>query len=1102
MLARIGGGNSGIVYYLETGQKQGRELGRDDLDYRVFLDGNIEQLDQVISSIADKGQERYLHISLSFHENKIDSEQLKAVCDEYKTLLMNAYDPDEYCFYAEAHIPKVKNVIDEKTGLLIERKPHIHIVIPEKNLVTGKHLNPRGRGEFNIKSLDAIQEHINNKFNLASPKDGIRVSDQNHANVLSRMKGDLFSESKAELKKNLLDNLENKNIRTEDDFLKHLSGFGEVKIYNQGKGNQYYGVKPQDESKFIRLKSPLFSKQFIETRTIPLIRPTAKQIEKDVNDWCNKTSYEIKHIHPAGEKLRKTYAKLNDADKTAMLSSVRSDYNERYNLRREEKELSGQLRGRRDTQRGAVNYSGRTQSRSAPQRLPHLQERHLVYELRGFAKQSGGQSESVLSAHERGIAEYRQQKQQYPDRGMRRVQDHGGRGRITNPVQQVLNDIENKPTNADLVLMRDIRKNIEPERFLSYCVSKYNIAPDLHKVTFANDNSPRFQAGKLNLNASDFLTKHLGLSWQDAKIDLLAVNESQQKNEPYLSVLSRPPLNREQAEERTRSRENAKKVLNSIYRETKRESELEYRKSVSELKYIRNPQKREVERGFLMFTKMKQDESLNLIMREKRNVVNTIHNHWKPGDKLQKELLIMALKPRNEKVNMIMNADTDFSVTKSVSQKKQFNQYQEDLKDGVKLTDLVANKKDKEIQYLNQKTKEIVFKDTGKCLEAKAVISKQEAAMMLEYAEKKYGGALRLSGSEAFKETLAQVAAEKGMKIILTPDKYHDMMLKEIERLKDIPQQKMEEFKVIESNIIQENSSIKVDLKESTIEDKRENAQEQPQQVQETKRDVKQDTDPNVDYDKYIPRIAVYKGEDAERIAVFDLKDKDIAEKLVDKLIEKDPKEIYGTGNSIGEDQKYHITATSGNENNTVKFIITDPKDEYGIKNFVDSIVTPKQEKTQSSKIPTIDGKEFNKLIIVPVHKNDGFEQKTEFKVAFKYDDKMVTQLKDVTESDLNRMGIDTKNIDMRKVEPVNINISTMKSQDVVSPLKHAEKELVHHVDIMKSKEWPRTEFDALKEQRTKLESNVDKARQQHAPEQAQELDNKKNQEQTSGRGL
>lgn len=1009
MLARIGGGNSGIVYYLETGQKQGRELGRDDLDYRVCLDGNLEQLDQVIDSIADKGQERYLHISLSFHENKIDSEQLKAVCDEYKMLLMNAYDSDEYCFYAEAHIPKVKNVIDEKTGLLIERKPHIHIVIPEKNLVTGKHLNPRGRGEFNIKSLDAIQEHINNKFNLASPKDGVRVSDQNHANVLSRMKGDLFSESKSELKKNLLDSLEKKNIRTEDDFLKHLSGFGEIKIYNQGKSNQYYGVKPQDESKFIRLKSPLFSKQFIETRTIPLIRPTAKQIEKDVNDWCNKTSYEIKHIHPAGEKLRKTYAKLNDADKTAMLSSVRSDYNERYNLRREEKELSGQLRGRRDTQRGAVNHSGRTQSRSAPQRLPHLQERHLVYELRGFAKQSGGQSEPVLSAYERGIAEYRQQKQQYPDRGMRRVQDHGGRGRITNPVQQVLTDIENKPTNADLVLMRDIRKNIEPERFLSYCVSKYNIDPELHKVTFANDNSPRFQAGKLNLNASDFLTKHLGLSWQDAKIDLLAVNESQQKNEPYLSVLSRTPLNREQAEERTRSRENAKKVLNSIYRETKRESELEYRKAVSELKYIRNPQKREVERGFLMFTKMKQDESLNLIMREKRNVVNAIHNHWKPGDKLQKELLIMALKPRNEKINMIMNADTDFSVTKSVSQKKQFNQYQDDVKDGLKLTDLVANKKDKEIQYLNQKTKEIVFKDTGKCLEAKAVISKQEAAMMLEYAEKKYGGALRLSGSEAFKETLAQVAAEKGMKIILTPDKYHDMMIKHGETLS---QEKQNTQPVPEANTVQSDSQTT-------------SAEQHPD----------------------IP------------------------------VVQEKP-----------QPESPSVTKKEQNEQSAVK----EEQPE----------LPGKTQEKNVKKMPEIDGREFNKLIIVPVHKNDGFEQKTEFKVAFKHDDKMVTQLKNVTESDLNRMGIDTKNIDMRKVEPVNINISTLKSQDVVSPLKHAEKELVHHVDIMKSKEWPRTEFDALKEQRTKLEANVEKARQQHAPEQAQELDNKKNQEQTSGRGL
>ncbi|HEK1205925.1 TPA: hypothetical protein SMQ48_003344 [Proteus mirabilis] len=1131
MLSRIGGGNSGIVYYLETGQKQGRELGRDDLDYRLCLDGNIEQLDHIIDSIPDKGQERYLHISLSFHENQVNEETLKAVCEEYKTLLMNAYDKDEYCFYAEAHIPKVKNVVDEKTGLLIERKPHIHIVIPEKNLLTRKHLNPRGRGEFNIKSLDAIQEHINNKFNLASPKDGVRVSDQNHANVLSRMKGDLFSEAKSEFKKALISDLESENIKSEKDFLSHLSQFGEVKTYNQGKANQYYGVKLPNETKFTRLKSPLFTKQFIETRTIPLIKPTPKQIEKDLSEWCNKTSHEIKHIHPAGEKLRKTYVKLNDNDKAKMLLTLRNQYNERHKIEREPREnIHGQLQRGRNSKRSFTHHSKRTQSRSAPQRLSSLQERNMVYELRGYGQRTTQQLNPILPSNERSAIK-NEQSGQYHRGGMRRTSD-SGRGRITNAIQQSLIKFENKPSQNDLTLMREIRQTINPERFLSYCVSKYNIDPELHKVTFAKDNSPRFGVDKLNLNASDFLTKHLGLSWEDAKIDLLTINESQQKNEPFLSVLSRTPLNREEAKERTLSRESAKKRLNIFYRDEKKALEIEYKQELKILFSIKNIRKREVERGFLMFNHLKEIETLNKIMREKRNVVNAIHNHWNPNDVEQKKLLNKMLTERGiYMTNKIMNADTDFSFKKTVARKKQFNEFEEQVQNRKKLTDLVAHKKDKEVEYIDQKTKQVVFKDTGSHIEAKNLVSKNEATMMLEYAEKKYGGVLRLSGSEAFKETIALAAAEKGMNIILTPEKYHEMMLKEVARLKEVQQQTHQEPKEQQTNTITENPDIKLDNqakpeKEPTIEIPREKAPEQPAANVQPKIDnplaemAGNDVQAKVEHkpvlEEYKKYTAIYKSEDAELIAIFDPKDSDLAKNLVDKLIEKDPKEIYGTGDYLsnnGANEKDYVSITATNEDKNIEYVITDAKDEYGIQALVDNIITSKQtkEKTQDTT-PTIDGKEFNKLIVVPVNKNDGFESHTEYRVAFKHDDKMVTQLKDVTESDLNRMGIDTKNIDMRKVDPVLINVTKLANSQVESPLKHAEKQLNTHIEHMKSKVWSRSEFEELKEQRGRLEANVDKAKAQHspeqtqqnehAPEQTQQNDHKNAQEQNKGQSM
>ncbi|EJF6693563.1 relaxase, partial [Escherichia coli] len=162
MIVRYGGGNDGVVDYLINGRKAERQYTRDELDHRVVLDGDLQTTDKIIDSIENKSQERYLHITLSFHESHVSNEVLKAVVDDYKKLLMNAYHPDEYSFYAEAHLPKIRHIQDNSTGELVERKPHIHIVIPKVNLITEKFLNPVGdvtKGHT-IEQLDAIQEFI------------------------------------------------------------------------------------------------------------------------------------------------------------------------------------------------------------------------------------------------------------------------------------------------------------------------------------------------------------------------------------------------------------------------------------------------------------------------------------------------------------------------------------------------------------------------------------------------------------------------------------------------------------------------------------------------------------------------------------------------------------------------------------------------------------------------------------------------------------------------------------------------------------------------------------------------------------------------------
>ncbi|EJW2637246.1 relaxase, partial [Salmonella enterica subsp. enterica serovar Braenderup] len=179
---------------------------------------------------------------LSFAENEISEETLKNVTSDFRKMLMNAYHADEYSFYAEAHLPKIKNIVDNKTGELVERKPHIHIVIPRTNLVTGNSLNPPG-DLTNLKTqtqLDSVQEYLNNKYNLISPKDSVRVSDENYANVLSRVKGDLYRERNNEVKKEVFSRVTNENINSMDAFKNLLMQYGDVKIRNEGKTNQYF----------------------------------------------------------------------------------------------------------------------------------------------------------------------------------------------------------------------------------------------------------------------------------------------------------------------------------------------------------------------------------------------------------------------------------------------------------------------------------------------------------------------------------------------------------------------------------------------------------------------------------------------------------------------------------------------------------------------------------------------------------------------------------------------------------------------------------------------------------------------------------------------
>lgn len=821
MLARISGGNDGIGYYLEHGNKQGREYTRDELDNRLVLDGDLALTEAVINSIPDNDQERYLHISLSFYESEISEQTLKDVVQDYKSLLMNAYHKDEYCFYAEAHLPKIKFITDNQTGESIERKSHIHIVIPEINLVTGKKLNPTGMVEHYYPQIDAIQEHINNKYNLVSPKDGIRVNDHNHANVLSRSKGDLFKERQGELKNKIFDLVDKQNIRNDNEFKQLLSGFGEVKEYNKGKDNRYFGVKLEGDSKFTRLKSPLFSRQYISERTIPLVKPTAAQIKSRLKEWTEKTSYEIKHIHPAGEKIRKTYASLKGEKQSNYLQEVIKNYDKKYQLQKEDgRQGNFKSRTKRDTGKSVSDKTIR---------LSRLSERRLVYGLHGRSgRAASNKPELLLPAHEHGDLSATGRKKINSDRYVRRLQERTGGRVIQSPIES---EIKKALYNTDdLPLLKLIRSEIKPERYLSYLHVRFNIDPLQHSVTFAKDGSPRFRSGNHNMNASDFLTKHMNLEWEEAKRILLDVWHDQKENKPFPAIHARVNLTRQQAKERFVFFNEHKKWVNDEIKKKYAENLSEYKRGLRELLAIRDKQEREVERGYIIFKKMEKENAINTLRQECFYHINAHFNHWQPrgnnmalGDALKK----IIKNPVEDNSISSAAAPEVYSVAKRIQTQQRAEEYVKR-----ELTDLVPHKvSPKEVRYLDPKSTQTVFVDKGDYIRIGGEITQDKAEAMLLYAKEKYGGVLKLNGSEEFKVSCAMAAAEKGMNIILKPDQYHEMMQSRIAEIQS------------EKGISQENSLHKAEH-EHDMQPEQSKAENLVEKTPEQENTVQQDIQP------------------------------------------------------------------------------------------------------------------------------------------------------------------------------------------------------------------------------------------------------------------
>lgn len=735
MLIRVRGGASGIKEYLEKGQKEGREYTRDQLDDRIILSGDLDVTDEVINSM-DKDGERYLHVTLAFKEDELTPETLKSITDEFEAFAMTAYDSDEYSFYAEAHLPRLKSYINQQTGEYVERKPHVHIVIPEQNLLSGKSLNPLGRVEHQTKFLEAFQEHINNKYGLASPKDNRRSEFTDESSIISRYKGDYFKGANSDVKQKILNAVIDGDVRDYENFRSIVASFGDLKTRNQGQANEYLNVKPEGATKGVNLKEYIFSKEFVRLPSNEKLakladkakqdyieakdpRPTEKQITARLNEWKEVRARELKYINSGN---RKTYSTFREADQDGRREILNQREAEFYARHRE-----AEAQQSRSEQRYALELDARTAGRSlGSERAPAAQTT------------SGRRADSVteqLAADQRECA----------------AQAAG---------------------NSRAEFAR-IKQELDGSRLLASLSRTHGVIPEKYEVTKGRDGGDRIRCGSRNLNVSDFLTQEMRLPWGEAASILRSVHAAEVAQAP---TQARAKVSRElwdayrqswpaQAQQRTQDWQ--------AQRESEKHRRAEVRERYqTERRAIQNDRskpltERKAALSIVAMSRVAADAALREQLAAERQALRV--RHGRPNQERYRDWLmeranqgdsaaLAELRRQQHPAQAAGQVVNSIEGGATSNAKKSRDEIEQTLAYSVDRNGNVT-------YYADQEKRRAVVIDTGRRVTVADAQDRQAVETGLRLAVQKFGPRLQIEGSEEFRQQVIEAAVKSGLRV-------------------------------------------------------------------------------------------------------------------------------------------------------------------------------------------------------------------------------------------------------------------------------------------------------------------------------------------------
>ena len=203
MIVKISKGEKGVADYLKTGKKRDSKLTRDEKDDRLPLAGNLDLIEMSERHQSKKKNKKhnYYHISLSFTSEEwsrlYESGNIDEFIMDFLKLTFPTHDIDELLFYAEAHLPIIKEepyiprpegALENRTlnkkhknGEPLKREPHIHLIVSFENMKfthsvkTGGVIYTKGAAKQQVKAIMAksaekfkrvVNDILSNKYGL------------------------------------------------------------------------------------------------------------------------------------------------------------------------------------------------------------------------------------------------------------------------------------------------------------------------------------------------------------------------------------------------------------------------------------------------------------------------------------------------------------------------------------------------------------------------------------------------------------------------------------------------------------------------------------------------------------------------------------------------------------------------------------------------------------------------------------------------------------------------------------------------------------------------------------------------------------------------